>query len=367
MHQFQADCEQRILHGLSCEWDNAMFFISFDLRKKMKRPMFILKDMVNKLGDWSHEKREIGLSRSFVLSHSWSDVREVLLHEIAHQLTHEALNVHHETSHGTSFQKACKILNANPKASGAYVPLSKRLFQAAEENCDKISMRIQKLMALAASSNLNEAEAAMIKAHELMKKYETEHIIENRPRDYFSAFAGKPALRHFREDYALAHILMDYYFVKALWVPAYVLEKGKMGRVLELSGTARNLQMAGYVFDFIRQFIQSEWKIYNFGRMLNRQRKTDFASGILSGFRTKLEQESSVNKNDPASLYLVKTEDYRLKQYFSARYPNIRTFQRGSGHSHPKVMSDGAKIGKTLVIRKGITQADSVHSGRLLE
>lgn len=367
MHQFQVDLEQRILHGLSCEWDNALLLISFDLRRKMKRPVFILKDMTSKLGDWAHEKREIGLSRSFVLSHSWSDVREVLLHEMAHQITSEAFHVHNETSHGASFQKACKMLKANPRASGAYVPLSRRIFQAAEEGGDKISMRIQKLMALAGSSNLNEAEAAMIKAHELMKKYETEHIPENRSRDYFSVFAGKPALRHFREDYALSHILMDYYFVKALWVPAYVIEKGKMGTVLELSGTARNLQMAGYVFDFIRQFTQSEWRIYNFDCMLNRQRKTDFASGILSGFRTKLEHESSVNKNDTASLSLVKTEDYRLKKYFSARYPNTRTFRRGSGNFNPGVISDGAEIGKTLVIRKGITRADSVHSGRLLE
>lgn len=367
MHQFKVDFEQRILHGLSCEWDNALLFISFDLRRKMKMPMFILKDMANKLGHWSHEKREICLSRGFVLSHAWSDVREVLLHEMAHQLTSEALNVHNETSHGASFHKACKILKANPKATGAYVPLSKQISQAAEEKDDKIRLRIQKLMALAASSNRNEAEAAMIKAHELMKKYETEHILENRPRDYFSAFAGKPALRHFREDYALAHLLMDYYFVKGLWVPAYVLEKGKTGRVLELSGTAQNLQMAGYVFDFICQFIESEWKIYNFDCMLNRQRKTDFASGILSGFRTKIEQESTVNKNGHTSLSLVKIEDYKLKQYFSARHPNIRTFRRGSGNCHPKVMSDGAEIGKTLVIRKGITRADSDHSGRFLE
>ncbi|MFH0997769.1 MAG: DUF2786 domain-containing protein [Pseudomonadota bacterium] len=354
--QVLEDLERRILHGLSCEWDAAMWAVKEEFRKKIRKPLFGLRDFKNRLGYWSSEKREIGLSREFVLNYSWNDIREVLLHEMAHQFVSEVSNAYQEPPHGHCFQNACRILNANPRATGTYVPLSRQVFQASECGSDKIRLRIQKLMALAQSSNLFEAEAAMIKAHELMAKYEIEQIVQNAYREYFSIFVGKPALRHFRENYSLALLLMDYYFVKGIWVGAYVVEKGKMGRVLEISGTAQNLQVAGYVFDFIQQFIESAWKRYNTGGKLNRYRKTDFSSGILSGFRMKLEQESSAGRGASLSLSPVPVHDIRLKQYVEMRYPRVRTFLRKGGPCHSDVVSDGTEIGKTLVIRKGISQ-----------
>jgi hypothetical protein len=359
--------ERRILHGLSCEWDAALWAVNAVLRKRMRKPLFALRDFQNRLGYWSSENREIGLSRQFVLNHSWNDIREVLLHEMAHQFASEISNANQETPHGRSFQNACRILNANPRATGTYIPLSRQIFEVLECESDKIRLRIQKLMALAQSSNLFEAEAAMIKAHELMTKYEIEQIIQNAPKEYFSVFVGKPALRHFREDYSLALLLMDYYFVKGIWVGAYVIEKGKMGRVLEISGTVQNLQIAGYVFDFIRQFIESAWKKYNAGGKLNRYRKTDFSSGILSGFRMKLEKESSAGRSASLSLPQVPIHDIRLKQYVGMRYPRVRTFQRKGGRCHFDVVSDGTAIGETLVIRKGISQPAFDISSRYLE
>ncbi|MCX5882287.1 MAG: DUF2786 domain-containing protein [Deltaproteobacteria bacterium] len=348
--------ERRILHGLSCEWDAALWAVNAVLRKRIRKPLFAIRNFKNRLGYWSSEKREIGLSRQFVLDHSWNDIREVLLHEMAHQFASEVSNAYQEPPHGHSFQNACRILKANPKASGTYVPFSQQIFQASECESDKIRLRIQKLMALAQSSNLFEAEAAMIKAHELMATYEIKQIVQNAPREYFSIFVGKPALKHFREDYSLALLLMDYYFVKGIWVGAYVVEKGKMGRVLEISGTVQNLQIASYVFDFIQQFIESAWKKYNAGGELNRYRKTDFSSGILSGFRMKLEQESQAGKGVSLSLSLVPIHDIQLKQYVEMRYPRVRTFLRKGGCCHSDVVLDGTEIGKTLVIRKGISQ-----------
>jgi predicted SprT family Zn-dependent metalloprotease len=359
--------ERRILHGLSCEWDAVQWAVNAEFRKRMRKPLFALRDFKSRLGYWSSEKREIGLSREFVLNHSWNDIREVLLHEMAHQFASEVSNAHMEPPHGRCFQIACRILKANPIATGTYVPLSRQISQASECESDKIRLRIQKLMALAQSSNLFEAEAAMIKAHELMAKYEIEQIVQNAPRVYFSIFVGNPSLRHFREDYSLALLLMDFFFVKGIWVGAYVVEKEKMGRVLEISGTARNLQIASYVFEFIQLFIESEWKRYNTGGKLNRYRKTDFSSGILSGFRMKLEKESPAGRGVSLSLSPVPIHDIQLKHYVEVRSPRVRNFLRKGGRCHSDVVSDGAEIGKTLVIRKGISQPAFDVPARYLE
>ena len=61
-----------------------------------------------------------------------------------------------------------------------------------------------------------------------------------------------------------------------------------MGRVLEISGTEKNVQIASYVYNFVNRFIESQWREYNKKKGLNRYRRTDFALGVLEGFEQKL-------------------------------------------------------------------------------
>ena len=365
-HRFVNYWESRILHGVFCEWQAACWGLPWSVRERMRAPVFVLKDFENRLGCWMPEKREIALSRRLVTTHSWQDVREVLLHEMAHQYAHEVLGAFHETSHGPSFQKACRLFQANPKATASYVPLSQHLHRALQEGSDKIRMRIEKLLALAGSSNPHEAESAMIKAHELMAKYETDRISRQVQQEYFSVFVGKSALRHFQEDYNMGHLLSDYYFVKIVWVSSYIFSKGKMGTVMEISGTVQNVQIAGYVFDFITKYIDAEWRRYTVGKKLNRYRKTDFAVGILSGFRSKLEKEVSKQQTSESSRSLATIEDPLLNQYFSERYPRLETIRGRAVLRNYEVLADGTLLGKKLVIRKGVT-SPSNHSGKLLE
>jgi hypothetical protein len=311
--------------------------------------------MENRWGSWSGKKREISLSRNLVLYHPWDAVCEVLLHEMAHQFSEEVFAAHHEPPHGPQFRKACYLLRANPKASGNYQPLDERVSQGSSAAEDKIMLRVKKLMALAESPNPHEAEAAMGKAHALITKYNLDLLAQDEDRNFTSIFVGQLALRHPPEDYALAHLLQDYYFVRGIWVSAYVPEKGKMGRVLEISGTIQNIKMASYVHDFVRQFIHYQWVAYNQGRRLNRHRQTDFALGIVEGFRSKLEFQRRERENYQNPAALIKMEDPLLKKYFAYRYPHILNVRTGMGGRDPGVWKDGKRVGKKLVIAKGIT------------
>lgn len=348
--------DRRILHGLACEWETALLTLDPHQRKLMRTPLFRLRDMKSRWGYWSKEKREISLSRRLVLNHSWDAVREVLLHEIAHQYADEVLCAHNEPPHGPLFQKACHLLKANPKASGNYSPIDERVSSNASRAEDKTLRQIKKLMALAESQNRHEAEAAMAKAHDLIEKYNLDLLATDKHRDYASAFVGKPALRHTRSDYLLANLMQDFYFVKGIWVSAYVIEKGKMGRVLEISGTIKNIQIASFVYDFVCNFINYQWTDYNKHKGLNHYRKIDFAGGILEGFRSKLLAQEEEKKRVIDNRAIVKVEDPLFTNYLHYKYPRIRTFKR-AGHSRDeKVVNDGKKIGKALVISKGITE-----------
>jgi len=163
-------------------------------------------------------------------------------------------------------------------------------------------------------------------------------------------------LRHFREEYHLADLLITFYFVQGIWVPAYVVSKGKMGKVLEISGTPKNLKIAEYVYKFVKHFINSRWQEYNKGKGYNRYRKTDFAVGIISGFRQKLEKQDRDGKVSKSSS-LVEVSDPQLHAYFDYRYPHTKRLTRRSSMYHDEIIADGMAVGSKMVISKGIAES----------
>ena len=358
MQSLEEDLTRRILKGLLYEWKSFLWVLPPHYRDLMKPPIFRLNDMMKESwGYWNPEKREICISRDLVFNYSWASVREVLLHEIAHQFAYEVLGCKGESPHGPTFQRACFLLRANPKASGKFKPLDERVANESPDEEEKILQKIKKLLALAESQNQHEAEAAMLKAQDFIRKYNVEIIELDKKRNFVSTFLGKPALRHPREEYHLATLIQDQYFVQGIWIPAYVLEKEKMGRVLEITGTLKNVQLAAYLYDFVHSYINQQWEQYNQDRRLNRYRKTDFAIGIIEGFRSKLEEQRKVKTSLSKRNSLMKISDPRLDEYMSYKYPSTSKFRR-NGKSNLHIYQDGLRLGKQMIVYKGITYED---------
>ncbi len=359
--RLQEDLERRIVHGIACEWENALWVLSPDDRQHMRQPFFSLRTLKSRLGYWSRSKNEIAISRTFALDYPWDDVRDVLTHEMAHQYADQILKTSETSPHGPDFLKACHRLRANPKASGSYKPLHDQIHSLSISNQDRVLLRVKKLMSLAKSSNRHEAEAAMTKAHELMRKYNVELQNRSSQRNFVSMFIGFPALRHHREEYHLANLLQKYYFVQGLWVSSYVLAKEKMGRVFEISGIPENVKIASYVYDFVKNTIDMHWRHYNRQGMLNRYRKTDFAVGLIEGFCNKLAAQKQTPSHRGKTTALISLEDPMLKVYMSQKYPRTRTFQRAASSQDDQVLKHGFEIGKDLVISKGIEVKKNGH------
>ncbi len=364
-NQARHELERRILHGMACEWQAALLNLEPTKRQRMRRPLFAIKDMQTRWGNWSQEKREISLSRQLVLNYPWDSIRDVLLHETAHQIAQQLFGASMQRAHGPAFKQACEVLRIHPAASAAYQPLQDRFLQDHSSNYDKRMLRIKKLLALAESKNRFEADAAMTKAHELIARHNIELNRQEDRRQFISIFIGPPALRHPREDYHLANLLQDYYFISGIWVSAYVIKKAKMGRVLEISGTVQNLKIAEYVHDFIVQFIDAQWRKYNHKKRLNRFRKTDFAVGIIEGFRDKLESSVVKKKTKKDIFALIQKGDPQLEKYFKFKYPHTASVKKTAHHQDARIIRDGKKVGKTLVIARGICEK-KIGSVRLI-
>ncbi len=355
----QERLERQLLHGLSCEWENAFWLLNASHRKKLKRPIFSLQDMASRWGYWSGKKNEICLSRKLLSRHSWAAVRGILLHEMAHQIAEQVLCIRDETSHGQGFRDACNLLKADPKSSENFKPLDDPKQDSTSLPEDRILIRVRKLMSLAQSPNQYEAESAMTKAHELISKHNIDLISKNGERQFVSVFVGQPALRHFRDVYHLSGLLQKFYFIYGIWVPAYVLAKGRMGRVLEITGTRQNIRIAAYVHDFIVHFIELQWREYNKDKKLGRHHKTDFAVGIIEGFSSKLKLQEKKTTCTAQRQGLVRIQDPLLKKHAAWKYPRTAHIKSSASEKDPQVLNDGFKKGRDLIIHKGISEKGS--------
>lgn len=348
------ELERLIVHGLACEWDEACAALAPSVRRQLRRPLFALKEFERRWGAWSRDHQEISLSRSLALTHDWGDVRDVLLHEMAHQVADQALNGLNEPPHGPAFCTACEMLGADPRASGTFPTLRQRVELAANEDGDRETRRIRKLLRLARSSNRHEAEAAMLKAHELMARHTRGQIVSNAPRQYMSLFAGVPALRHSRSCYHLAALLRDFYFVMPVWVPAYVVSKGRMGRVLEISGTPKNVQTAWRVAALINGVARSEWTPAGIGR---GARFDDFVLGVIEGFRTRLETAAVVPVGGTQNVRALQTvEDPGLRTYGKRRYGRLVHRSSAPSRLDPRALEAGRRLGRGIVLSEDGTE-----------
>ena len=346
--------ERTLLKGLVEEWNTHSTDLPQEIAEKLKPPTFRLSDMNARWGYWSSRNRQIVLSRKLVLTYPWDSVREILLHEMAHQVADQAFFAYNQPPHGELFQKACRLLGANPAASGTYPPLEERISDNALGRRDALLARIDKLMSLAQSSHRHEAEAAMLKAHELIAKYHIDHIQKNVERQYISAFVGQPALRHYQDDYELANLLQDSYFVRGIWVRAYVTGREKMGRALEISGTIKNVGIARHVHTVLSRTIKAEWQQYRTENNAPARARVDFALGIIGGFEQKIKGQIEDLTSNPGAGALIRSGDRQLETYFKRRYPRTRSITRTVRQRYTEAEADGHKIGRRLTISKAV-------------
>lgn len=353
----QQELERRILHGLVCEWKQAVDFLPLAIRGSLALPGFELRDFERRWAEWNRERRVMTFSRKLVMNYPWISVREVLRHEMAHQVTDEALGGA-DQPHGARFREACRLLNADPHAAGDYPSLYEAVEAGGLDDNDRILLRVKKLLALSQSSNRHEAELAMTKVHELIARYNIDLLSRHTGRQYGSACLGVPQVRQSADDYAMSRLLQDFYFVEAVWIGAYVFGKARMGRILEISGATENVKMAGYVYDFLRRVIEDQWKLFRKGRAVTSGRKVDFALGLLSGFSEKLKAgDGELERDSPATFALIKRDDAQLLAYVRARYPRLRK-TGGSGRNIDEgVHRAGQVVGRQTILSKPLEHA----------
>lgn len=339
---------------------------------KLRRPVFELMTTDGILGRWHRSTRTMGLNRALIFEQPWWMVTEVMKHELAHQFVDEVLGVRDETAHGPAFRAVCQDLRIDARAFGMPRNPSSPTSEEPEaieasgpelgaDADGRIIERISRLLRLASSSNQNEAEAATIAARRLMLKHNLDASAT--ARRYTFRQLGRPSMRILEPARVLARILVDHFFVEALWVHVYRAREGKYGKVLEVFGTASNLAIAEYVYTFLTNASEALWRAHqqSLGTRSNRDRLS-FLAGVMHGFRQKLAREEDDAKGEG----LIWVGDSDLELDFHRRHPSVRRLHR-SGVRRGEAFGHGRAAGERIILRKGVDGEMAESQGRLLE
>jgi hypothetical protein len=352
-------------------------------------------------GQWDPVTRTIRLARRLIKAHDWFKVVGILLHELAHQLVDEELPMHGaqkgdsaygaqkgDSMHGEAFRKACLRLGVPAEFSKASADLQSHSLdwreQKRDEAAEKMLDKVQKLLALAESSNENEALLAMNRVRELYAKHNLEQLSKEQHANIIHIVITTGSKRIPTPDQQIVGILVGHFFVQILSGALYDAPSGEHHRVLEIIGTRENAMMAEYVFYFLKQQVEHLVKAAGKerGKKFGRLEKKSYRMGILRGFAAKLKEaeqpgresvrktstvvsQTEVSKNEIVGQALVAFEkDSGLDEYVSQIYPRIR---RGSGRSvaiDPNAYSAGHVAGKSISLNKPVSSTGGV--GKLL-
>ena len=279
---------------------------------------------------------------------------EVLKHEVAHQFVDQVLQAHDETAHGPAFESVCRQHGIDPAASG----LPRAAADAADEH--PVLRRIARLLALASSPNLNEAQAAMSQAQRLMLKHNIEAATATARRGFEFRHLGLPRRRIDAAEQILASILAEHFFVEVIWVPSYIAREGRAGTVLEVCGTRANLEVASYVHGFLTEAAARLWRDHKAAQRLKGDReRRRFILGVMMGFAEKLRTHAADNRLEG----LIWRGDPELVGYLRRRHPHRRGGRR-IGFRRTATYEQGRRAGREIVLHRAVHA--TADRGRLL-
>lgn len=211
--------------------------------------------------------------------------------------------------------------------------------------------KIQKLLALANSSNQNEAELASKKAQELLLKHNISMAsVENAQFDFTEH--TEELKRQPVEAKFIQSLLVEFFFIKII--------HDKIRDRLVFVGTEENIQVAMYVRDFLRNTFKRLYAIENKAQNWKGKNRNAFYLGLYKGLRQKLESEKQkATENVEAGKALI-VVDRALVDFMNSRHDNLKNRSHGRiKATNAEAVERGHEHGRKLNISRGLGESST--------
>ncbi len=336
--------ERAVLREVRRAWDeaNALLF-----HGALRPPVLALTAAAAELGAWVPKERVLRLSWGLLLDHPWGAVVEVLRHEMAHQYVHEVLGAQDETPHGPTFREVCARRGIDASAHGTV--------GGAPVALPEVVARVRKLLALAASDNAHEADAAVRAARRLLARHHLDASALEETPTLAVRQLGRPRARVPSHERLLVALLTRFFHVEALWVSGYDVAADVRGRVAEIAGRPAELEVAVWVYGFVLEAAQRAFAV---APLSSRGERTRFLQGFVLGLADRLAAEdarvASPTRGSAPSTALAPVGDVAAADWLRRRYP-ARRRGRAIGVAADEATRAGRAEGRKLVLRRVVT------------
>lgn len=329
-----------------------------------------------RLGWWCSRTRTLSISSYLIKTQTWDIILEVLKHEMAHQYVTDVYN--NADSHGKFFKLACQKLGVHRAFAGSGRNYDKGLQEFKGELAPealRMLGKVEKLMALGQSGNEAEAHAASRKANYLLNKYNIGSPFsddENPDIKYLTICHKKKRIESIQR--AILSILKQYYYVDCLTSGTYHAKDDTTYKSVVLVGKEEALRVAEYTYYFLLDTSRTLWQIFIKTQAASRTDKLSFDMGFIAGVEhthKKMFECSEMNSGSDPSLpvKIVKAlmaQSRKENQIEVSRlFPKLKAIRYGRHQTSSDAFKEGYKNGKSLHIKKGLTNSDTNISGFL--
>jgi hypothetical protein len=132
-------------------------------------------------------------------------------------------------------------------------------------------------------------------------------------------------------------------------------------RALDLIGSRENVELAEYVYHFLRHKADALWQAHRKSTRAPARHRADFLIGLFDGLDEKL----STPVLNVEEMALMRTGDGGLVEYRDRLYPTLRTTYSTAGGYDARAWHSGRAEGRNITIHRGVGQ-DAGNRGKLL-
>lgn len=320
----------------------------YDRRKQCSYPInVVVYNHRSELGYFDSNFYELGFHQCLMRSNK-EQLYNIIRHELAHYMIFINLGdgVPH---HGSEFREFCQKLGWDEAVYRATVCLEGAVNISAEEE-NAILRKVQKLMALAASSNKNEAEQAMIKSQQLLLKHNLEfkHVEPEEETWILKRIIKQKKMG--AKTRAIGKIL-ETFFV------SIVYNRTRDCTYLEILGNSVNVEIAEYVAMVLDSEFENLWNQAKAQAELKGSvAKNSFFLGLAKGYCDKINALKRNYQADVAKAILVL--ENKLANAKEMAYPRLSSV-RGSGTYCADSSALGEKMGRQLSINPALGKSTS--------
>lgn len=331
-----------ILIGIGIETRRTRFVI-----KSTLWPIHVVVFDDNELGHFNSTYLQIGLNRKLIYLAKDSVLKDILQHELAHYLTF----IFHGNvqPHGEEFKSICRHYGFAADVAAATINIDvANESKVGDLESERIVEKVKKLLQLAQSSNVHEAELATVKANELLLRHNLDSLDKNDEPIFLERI-----LFQRKKDAKLIAIydILKHFIVKP------VMSYGRDTICLEVSGTYTNVKLAVYVGEFLNRELDRLWeatkKEY---RLVGLRAKNSFFVGVARGFESKMNQaKSNFASAEQKALVIVQK---KLEVDTSLIYRRL-THSSSGARLDDTASGVGFLKGRELTIRKGVENSEN--------